>query len=172
MRERANVTFMPLELYRGKRNFGNTPEPRGRTGKRGGRALSFVIQKHAASHLHYDFRLELHGVLLSWAIPKGPCLDPDVKRLAVHVEDHPVAYGSFEGVIPKGQYGAGAVMLWDKGEWRSLDTDVEKAYKKGDMKFELLGKKLHGKWKLIRINKDDKTWLLIKTKDRYAKSAK
>src|SRR5437762_1566210 len=110
---------MTLTKYKQKRNFHKTPEPKGKVKKRKSSKLLYIIQKHAASHLHYDFRLELNGVLLSWAVPKGPCLDPNVKRLAMHVEDHPVEYGTFEGIIPKGQYGGGTVMLWDKGEWIS-----------------------------------------------------
>src|ERR1700752_1206078 len=131
---------MGLTEYRRKRHFQRTPEPAGKKHRKGGH--SFVVQKHAARHLHYDFRLELDGVLKSWAIPKGPSLDPTVKRLAMHVEDHPVEYGAFEGVIPKGQYGGGTVMLWDQGNWISEDKDPGEAYQKGNMTFELNGKKL------------------------------
>lgn len=162
---------MSLKTYRQKRNFSITSEPKGKTKKSLTKKL-YIIQKHAASHLHYDFRLELNGVLLSWAVPKGPSLDPTVKRLAMHVEDHPVEYGSFEGIIPEGQYGGGTVMLWDSGEWLPLTENPTLAYKKGDLTFELKAKKLKGKWKLIRINKNDKTWLLMKLKDNYAKSEK
>src|SRR6476661_10445081 len=147
---------MSLRTYQQKRHFDRTPEPKGASRRSAGR--TFVIQKHAASHLHYDFRLELDGVLKSWAVPKGPCLDPSVKRLAMHVEDHPIEYGSFEGIIPKGEYGGGTVMLWDQGEWISEDENPTKAYQQGNMKFTLKGKKLLGLWKLIRINKNDKTW--------------
>src|SRR5882672_5197077 len=132
---------MTLELYRRKRNFRTTPEPAGRVGKRRSRNRSFVIQKHAASHLHYDFRLELNGVLLSWAVPKGPSLDPADKRLAMHVEDHPLEYGQFEGTIPKGQYGGGTVMLWDRGTWEPVGNAAE-GYKQGHLKFDLNGEKL------------------------------
>ena len=136
---------MGLELYRKKRNFKTTPEPAGRVARRRAQELSFVIQKHAASHLHYDFRLELNGVLLSWAVPKGPSLDPADKRLAVEVEDHPLDYGDFEGTIPKGQYGGGTVQLWDRGYWEPEGSmSAEQALEKGDLKFTLDGKRLHG----------------------------
>ena len=160
---------MPLTRYRQKRNFKKTPEPKGRVKQKSSHL--YIIQKHAASHLHYDFRLELRGVLLSWAVPKGPSLDPAIKRLAMHVEDHPLEYGSFEGIIPQNQYGGGTVMLWDKGKWFSEDDNPEKAYAKGNMTFTLRAKKLNGRWKLIRINNNDKTWLLIKIKDEYAKAS-
>jgi len=158
---------MTLKKYHQKRNFSKTPEPVGKLGKKS--KFTYMIQKHAASHLHYDFRLELDGVLKSWAVPKGPSLDPSVKRLAVHVEDHPIEYASFEGIIPKGQYGGGTVMLWDQGSWQPLDEDVARAYKKGDLKFRLNGEKLKGDWKLIQIKKDPKNWLLIKATDDYAR---
>src|SRR5215216_978705 len=119
---------MSLDKYHKKRNFSKTPEPRGKVSS--GSRFRFYIQKHAASHLHYDFRLELHGVLKSWAIPKGPSLDPQIKRLAMLVEDHPIDYGSFEGIIPKGEYGGGTVMLWDQGHWQPLDEDPGAAFEK------------------------------------------
>ena len=167
---------MALEKYRAKRNFKVTPEPRGKVVRGARRALSFVIQKHAASHLHYDFRLELNGVLLSWAVPKGPSLDPADKRLAMHVEDHPIEYGGFEGVIPEHQYGAGTVMLWDRGSWEPKGDPVA-GYAKGHLKFELHGDKLKGGWTLVRTHgskyggkSGDKAWLLIKEKDEYARA--
>src|ERR1700730_1878194 len=132
---------MALELYRAKRNFKTTPEPRGLVRKRKAQGLTFIIQKHRASHLHYDFRLELNGVLLSWAVPKGPSLDPNDKRLAMHVEDHPIEYGIFEGVIPPKQYGSGTVLLWDRGVWLPKE-DAVVGYQKGKLKFELQGEKL------------------------------
>ena len=163
---------MSLEVYRRKRNFRQTPEPSGRVGRRSAKALSFVIQKHAASRLHYDFRLELDGVLLSWAVPKGPSLDPRDKRLAVHVEDHPLDYGDFEGIIPPKQYGAGTVIVWDRGEWIPKD-DPREGYRKGRLKFELKGEKLRGGWILVRSGGgrygDGKSWLLIKEKDDAAR---
>jgi len=163
---------MALETYRKKRNFKNTPEPAGRVGPRRARHLSFVIQKHAASHLHYDFRLELDGVLLSWAVPKGPSLDPADKRLAMHVEDHPLEYGDFEGVIPPKQYGSGTVLLWDRGTWEPRE-DPRAGYAKGKLKFDLHGEKLQGGWTLVRSHGGkydrEKSWLLIKEDDAYAR---
>lgn len=159
---------MTLKKYHQKRNFKKTPEPKGKVISHRAKQL-YVIQKHAASHLHYDLRLEMDGVLKSWAVPKGPSLDPTVKRLAVHVEDHPIDYGNFEGIIPAGQYGAGIVMLWDKGEWIIQDINASEAYKKGHMSFILKGKKLQGLWNLIRLKTDPKNWLLIKSDDEYAR---
>src|SRR6059058_3432837 len=166
-----------LTNYRAKRDFKKTPEPRGapRQAKSKARKLFFCVQKHLASHLHYDFRLEYKGVLLSWAVPKGPSLDPKTKRLAMMVEDHPFEYGTFEGVIPSG-YGAGIVMLWDQGTWTPQVDDVDAAMKKGDLKFTLDGYKLKGSWVLVRTggrygggrwrgtgppgSNNDRSWLL------------
>ena len=165
---------MGLSEYKKKRNFGATPEPAGKV--KAAKGNSFVIQKHAATRLHYDFRLEMEGVLRSWAVPKGPSLDPGEKRLAVHVEDHPIDYGDFEGIIPKGQYGGGTVLLWDRGTWEPLgDMDPVAAYKKGHLKFRLDGEKLHGGWALVRMgghNQEEghENWLLIKEKDDAARS--
>src|SRR5215203_6190784 len=171
---------MVLEKYKQKRNFTSTPEPSGDVklaaeradSQQPGKGLFFCVQKHLASHLHYDFRLEYKGVLLSWAVPKGPSLDPKTKRLAMHVEDHPIEYGTFEGVIPSG-YGAGIVMLWDQGTWRPESDDVDAALKKGDLKFTLDGYKLKGSWVLVRTGGrwgggDGRSWLLIKHKDDWA----
>jgi bifunctional non-homologous end joining protein LigD len=165
---------MPLKEYREKRNFQISPEPSGKSAAATAskRPLLYVIQKHRATQLHYDFRLEFHGVLLSWAVPKGPSLDPSVKRLAMQVEDHPREYGDFEGVIPEGEYGGGTVMVWDQGEWLPESEDVEEALRKGDLKFTLRGKKLHGSWVLVRTHgfgsKEGKSWLLIKHRDKFA----
>ena len=164
----------PLEEYREKRNFEVTAEPKGaRASTKSPSELLYVIQKHQASQLHYDFRLEWRGVLLSWAVPKGPSLDPSVKRLATAVEDHPLEYGNFEGVIPEGEYGGGTVMLWDRGTWASEVPDVDAALEKGDLKFTLSGKKLRGSWVLVRTKlgyggSKKPQWLLIKHRDRYA----
>jgi bifunctional non-homologous end joining protein LigD len=164
----------PLKEYREKRNFDVTAEPKGaHSATRSASELLYVVQKHRASQLHYDFRLEWGGVLLSWAVPKGPSLDPSVKRLATSVEDHPLEYGGFEGVIPEGEYGGGTVMLWDRGTWEPEDPDVDAAMKKGELKFTLLGKKLRGSWVLVRTKlgyggSAKPQWLLIKHRDRYA----
>ena len=141
---------MPLEEYKRKRNFKKTPEPEGTVAKKEGRESFFCVQKHLASHLHYDFRLEHNGVLLSWAVPKGPSLDPSVKRLAMQVEDHPVEYASFEGIIPAGEYGGGTVMVWDRGTWTPEKPDVDAGLRKGELKLTLHGKKLRGSWVLVR----------------------
>src|SRR5271154_7440490 len=165
---------MGLREYRKKRNFARTPEPAGDSRKLAlSKRPSFVIQKHAARQLHYDFRLELDGVLKSWAVPKGPSLDPGEKRLAVHVEDHPLEYGGFEGVIPDRQYGAGTALIWDRGTWTPLDPDPEAAYAKGNLEFVLDGEKLHGKWALVRMGgkhagRNGENWLLIKERDAAA----
>src|SRR6201991_202574 len=168
---------MALKEYRQKRKFAATPEPRG--GKPAGKALQFVVQKHDASHLHYDFRLEMEGVLKSWAIPKGPSLNPADKRLAMMVEDHPFDYKDFEGIIPEGNYGAGTVMVWDEGTYEPLaDTNGSKAaqnklllkeLQSGSLKFRLNGKKLKGEFALVQTRgRGDNSWLLIKHRDKYA----
>ncbi|MDF2690167.1 MAG: ligD [Gammaproteobacteria bacterium] len=161
---------MSLKDYHKKRHFEQTSEPKGKQHKASG--SSYIIQKHAASHLHYDFRLELDGVLKSWAIPKGPSYNPHEKHLAVEVEDHPIEYAQFEGTIPEGQYGGGTVMLWDEGTWEPIKEPHE-AYKKGLLKFKLHGKKLKGLWSLVRFKQNDgkkNNWLLIKMEDEYANS--
>jgi bifunctional non-homologous end joining protein LigD len=164
---------MALEKYREKRKFNVTAEPRGGTIKRGGDA--FVIQKHAARNLHYDLRLEHDGVMKSWAVARGPSLVPGEKRLAVHVEDHPIEYNTFEGTIPKGQYGGGTVMIWDRGRWIP-EGDPHKGFAKGHLDFTLEGKKLHGRWHLVRMRKRpgerQEPWLLIKSDDDAARSPK
>ena len=167
---------MALEEYRKKRNFQKTPEPEGRKSRPAAPANKwfFCVQKHLASHLHYDLRLEHKGVLLSWAVPKGPSIDTADKRLAMHVEDHPLEYGEFEGVIPEG-YGTGIVMLWDRGTWEPQTDDVDAALAKGDLKFTLDGFKLKGSWVLVRTGGrgssaygGPRSWLLIKHRDDWA----
>ncbi len=161
-----------LRLYKAKRNFAITPEP-SEGGAAGSEALSFVIQKHWASRLHYDFRLELEGTMKSWAVPKGPSFDAKDKRMAVQVEDHPISYSSFEGTIPEKQYGAGKVIIWDKGTWHPVG-DARKGLREGNLKFELRGHKLHGRWVLVRMKgKGEKQapWLLIKEKDEFVRPA-
>jgi len=154
-----------LTEYKKKRKFDKTPEP-GPKKKRTRTGHLFVVQKHRATQLHYDFRLEADGVLKSWAVPKGPSLDPKVKRLAMQVEDHPVDYAKFEGVIPEGEYGGGTVMVWDYGTYEPEETDdVSEALSKGELKFSLNGEKLKGSWVLVRTR--DRQWLLMKHRDYY-----
>jgi bifunctional non-homologous end joining protein LigD len=170
---------MPLDRYRKKRDFAVTPEPSGDqpAHKSKAKSLRYVIQKHRASQLHYDFRLEWNGVMLSWAVPKGPSLDPSVKRLAMQVEDHPIDYSDFESVIPSGEYGGGTVMVWDTGSWTPELPEVDAALKKGELKFSLEARKLNGSWVLVRTRGYGKSakrgdnkpaWLLIKHRDAYA----
>jgi bifunctional non-homologous end joining protein LigD len=158
--------FGRLAEYNRKRHFGVTPEPQGKLGRQKRKSLEFVVQKHRASRLHYDFRLEHDGVMLSWAVPKGPSTDPANKRFAMQTEDHPIEYNQFEGVIPEGEYGGGTVMIWDRGTWEPEAEDVEKALAKGDLKFKLNGKKLRGSWVLVRMR--PRQWLLIKHRDTSA----
>ena len=165
-----------LAEYRRKRDFARTREPRGATGRRTATRLAYVIQRHEATRLHFDLRLELDGVMKSWAVPKGPSLDPAVKRLAIEVEDHPIDYNSFEGTIPAGEYGGGTVMLWDRGTYTYAgDSDeplaaLRDGYRKGDFKFELRGKRLRGSWVLVRTRRSGRKnqWLLIKHRDERA----
>ncbi len=165
----------PLGTYHAKRDFTRTAEPRGTTRATPSRRLRFVVQKHAATRLHYDFRLELDGVFKSWAVTRGPSLDPRDRRLAVEVEDHPLDYGDFEGTIPKGEYGGGTVQLWDRGYWTPEgDRTPEEALAAGDLKFALDGQRLHGSWVLVRMKHDRRgsartNWLLIKHRDEYAR---
>ena len=179
-RQAATTTAAPagrLGEYRRKRDFSRTGEPRGGP-RKAARKLAYVIQKHAASHLHFDLRLELDGVMKSWAVPKGPSLDPAVKRLAMQVEDHPIEYNRFEGTIPQGEYGGGTVMIWDRGTYTYAgdqdDDPVEslrRGYAKGDFKFELRGERLTGSWVLVRTRRGDARkpqWLLIKHRDEAA----
>jgi bifunctional non-homologous end joining protein LigD len=164
-----------LKKYQSMRDFSDTPEPSGATTKKKAKALIFVIQKHHASHLHYDFRLEMEGVLKSWAIPKGPSYDPSVKRLAMMTEDHPYDYAGFEGVIPAGNYGAGNVIVWDNGTWELIEPgdDPVKAIRAGKLTFRLYGKKMFGEWALVRIHGHGSSdrgneWLLLKHRDEFA----
>lgn len=169
---------MALRQYKSKRNFGDTTEPEGKVKRVKSEELIFVVQRHAASRLHYDFRLEMEGVLKSWAVPKGPSLDPKDKRLAMMVEDHPYEYKDFEGSIPKGNYGAGQVEIWDKGTYSPIkenkETDqkeVLRQLKEGSLKILMKGKKLRGEFALVKMkNTEDNAWLLIKHDDKYAES--
>src|SRR3979409_2118553 len=162
-----------LSHYQAKRDFTKTAEPSGKTNVKEAEYLRFVIQKHAASRLHYDLRLEVNGVFKSWAVTKGPSLDPRDRRLAVEVEDHPLDYGDFEGTIPQGAYGGGTVMLWDRGFWATEDGgDPERALRKGELKFTLAGEKLKGSWVIVRMRQDRErskrnNWLLIKHRDGH-----
>src|SRR5499426_348439 len=167
-----------LALYQAKRDFKKTPEPSGKAAIGRGRYPRFVVQKHAASRLHYDLRLEVDGVFKSWAVTKGPSPDPSDKRLAVEVEDHPLDYGDFEGTIPKGEYGGGTVMLWDRGFWTPEgNADPARALRAGELKFSMAGKKLKGGWVLVRMRHDRthgkrNNWLLIKHRDGYEREGK
>ena len=166
-----------LSTYRKKRDFEKTAEPSGETPVKPSKRRRFVIQKHAATRLHYDLRLEFDGVFKSWAVTRGPSLDPHDKRLAVEVEDHPLDYGDFEGTIPRGEYGGGTVQLWDRGYWESESNDPDEGFRKGDLKFTLYGEKLGGSWVLVRMRNDRDggkrtNWLLIKHRDEYAREGK
>ena len=163
----------PLGEYNAKRDFTRTAEPAGKVPKPRSKTLHFVIQKHAASHLHYDFRLELDGVMKSWAVPKGPSLDPSVRRLAMEVEDHPIAYNTFEGTIPQGEYGGGTVMLWDRGTYEADDdggpASLRRGYEKGELRFVMHGKRIRGGFVLARLRRPGRPqWLLIKRRDDFA----
>jgi bifunctional non-homologous end joining protein LigD len=167
--------FGTLAEYNRKRRFEVTPEPRGGRRRGGGPRRAFVVQKHRATALHYDVRLEHNGVMLSWAVPKGPSPDPAVKRLAMMTEPHPLEYNDFEGVIPEGEYGGGTVMIWDRGTWEPESPDVDRALARGDLKFTLHGRKLKGSWVLVRTRgagkwAGDRKWLLIKHRDAAASS--
>jgi bifunctional non-homologous end joining protein LigD len=156
-----------LDVYGRKRGFSRTAEPRPRRAVRRG-PLRFVVQKHRATALHYDFRLEARGTMRSWAVPKGPSFDPKQRRLAMEVEDHPLEYANFEGIIPEGEYGGGTVMIWDEGVWAPIDdVDPAKAIDSGEIRFVLSGKKLKGGWTLVRTG--DRKWLLMKRRDEYVR---
>ncbi len=164
---------MPLGEYRKKRRFDVTSEPKGKDGgvSRRKKKLAYVIQKHRATALHYDLRLEWKGVMLSWAVPRGPSFDPSVKRMAMQVEDHPIEYNKFEGIIPGGEYGGGTVMIWDRGTWTPESEDVDAALAKGDLKLTMEGEKMRGSWVLVRTrqrpDKSKPAWLLIKHRDNW-----
>lgn len=169
------IPYDALLIYKKKRNFSVSPEPQGNSMTAQKNKPIFVIQKHNASHLHYDFRLEIDGVLKSWAIPKGPSTDPHEKRLAIETEDHPMDYATFEGIIPEGEYGAGSVIVWDTGTFENIKdkngtiVPLAQSYKNGQIEVNLHGKKLQGGYALIRTSGDDmKKWLLIKMRDEYA----
>jgi bifunctional non-homologous end joining protein LigD len=168
---------MPLDEYRKKRNFLVTPEPKGRIRRSAGEPI-FVVQKHQARQLHYDFRLAINSVLVSWAVPKGPTLDPSTKRFATMTEDHPLEYADFEGVIPEGEYGAGSMMVWDHGGYETADkTPAEEQLERGEIKIILHGKKLRGEFVLVHMGRraakpsEKSRWLLIKKRDAYAKTS-
>ncbi len=172
-RARTAARATPLAEYNAKRDFARTAEPTGRVPKARGKTLHFVIQKHAASHLHYDFRLELDGVMKSWAVPKGPSLDPTVRRLAMEVEDHPISYNTFEGTIPQGEYGGGTVMLWDRGTYDADDgggaESLRRGYDEGELRIVMHGKRLQGGFVLARLRRPGRPqWLLIKRRDDHA----
>jgi bifunctional non-homologous end joining protein LigD len=174
-RKRPSSKSKPLAEYKRKRDFTKTAEPEGKaTRRRSTRGLRFVIQKHAASHLHFDFRLELDGVMKSWAVPKGPSYDPSVRRLAMEVEDHPIAYNTFEGTIPKGEYGGGTVMLWDRGTYEPDGgggaNALRDGYERGDLKIVMHGKRMKGGLVLVRMRREAgrAQWLLIKHRDELA----
>jgi bifunctional non-homologous end joining protein LigD len=171
---RKTASVGSLERYNEKRDFTRTAEPKGRKAKARSK-LRFVVQKHAASHLHFDFRLELDGVMKSWAVPKGPSYDPTVKRLAMEVEDHPIEYNKFEGTIPKGQYGGGTVMIWDRGTYEAEsgggEETLREGYRRGDLKIVMHGERMQGSWVLVRTRRADRgknQWLLIKHRDEFA----
>jgi bifunctional non-homologous end joining protein LigD len=177
-KKKADPRNAALADYTAKRDFDRTAEPAGRvaTRKKPAAKLEFVVQKHAASHLHFDLRLELDGVMKSWAVPKGPSYDPGVRRLAMEVEDHPMEYNTFEGTIPKGEYGGGTVMIWDRGTYEAADGGGEESlregYRRGDLKVVMHGKRLRGGWVLVRMRRADRgkpQWLLIKHRDDHAR---
>jgi bifunctional non-homologous end joining protein LigD len=175
--QKATTGKVPLAEYNAKRDFTKTREPAGKVPRTRTKALHFVIQKHAASHLHYDLRLELDGVMKSWAVPKGPSLDPSVKRLAMEVEDHPISYNSFEGTIPEGEYGGGTVMLWDRGTYEAEDgggaDSLREGHERGDLKVVFHGKRMHGSWVLVRMRRPGRPqWLFIKHDDEHATAKK